>query len=253
MTSAPQSRGSALVTGASRGSGYAIAAGLLDRGYDVWILDIDGPGVEAAVARLGAHGRARALLADVGDRESVERAFAMVDEAGDLVEVLVNNAGVMPQAPFLEVSPEEYRTVVRVNLDGVFWCSQAFARRLVDAGGRGAIVNVSSMAARIAPPRTSAYCASKGGVSSLTRAMAVDLGPHGIRVNDIAPGVIRTDMNRHLFDAAGAHEARVLGRIPGGRIGRPDDLVGVTAFLASGDADYVTGVSVPVDGGFLAR
>lgn len=243
----------AVVTGASRGNGLAIARGLLERGCRVWALDIDGAVLEAAVDGMRDLGTVDALVADVGDPDQIERAFGTVDDAGSRADILVNNAGIMPQATFLDVPPKDYLRTIRVNLDGVWWCSRSFARRLADAGKGGAIVNISSMAARIAPARTAAYCASKGGVSSLTRALAVDLGPLGIRVNDVAPGVILTDMNRHLFDADGAHEARVLQRIPVGRIGYPDDLVGTVAYLASEESDYVTGVSIAIDGGYVAR
>jgi NAD(P)-dependent dehydrogenase (short-subunit alcohol dehydrogenase family) len=243
----------AVVTGASRGNGLAIARGLLERGCRVWVLDIDGGRLEETVKELSGLGPVDAVVADVGDADAVEAAFERIEAAGSLADVLVNNAGIMPQAHFLEVPPEDYLRVIRVNLDGVWWCTSAFARHLVAAGAPGAVVNVSSMASRIAPPRTAAYCASKGGVSSLTRALAVDLGPHSIRVNDIAPGVILTDMNRHLFDAEGEHEKRVLLRIPAGRIGYPEDLIGTVAFLASEDSAYLTGVSIAIDGGYVVR
>lgn len=243
----------AVVTGASRGNGLEIARGLLERGCRVWALDIDGDALGRSVEELGPKGQIDGLTVDVGDQGSVDEAFRAIDRAGSRADILVNNAGIMPQAPFLEVPPQDYLRTVRVNLDGVWWCSRAFAARLADADLGGAIVNVSSMAARIAPARTAAYCASKGGVSSLTRALAVDLGPLGIRVNDIAPGVILTDMNRHLFDDAGAHEARVLQRIPSGRIGYPEDLVGTVAYLASSESAYVTGVSIAIDGGYVVR
>lgn len=243
----------AVVTGASRGNGFAIARGLLERGCRVWAMDNDAERLAEAVGELAALGPIDALVADVSDLDAVEAAFERITAAGSLADVLVNNAGIMPQSPFLDVPPEDYRRVIGVNLDGVWWCSASFARRLVAQGAPGAIINVSSMASRIAPARTAAYCASKGGVSSLTRALAVDLGPHGIRVNDIAPGVILTDMNRHLFDADGDHERRVLQRIPAGRIGHPEDLVGVVAFLASDDSAYLTGESIAIDGGYLVR
>lgn len=244
-----------LVTGGSRGNGRGIAEGFAAEGARVALVDIAEDGVHRTAGEIGQDYGVETTghRGDVSIREDVEQTVAAVTDRFGRIDVLVNNAGIMPQAPFLEISLTDYQATMRVNLDGVFHCSQVVASRMVDQGDGGSIINISSMAAVIAPPGTASYCASKGAVSALTRAMAVDLAEHRIRVNAIAPGVILTDLNRHLFENDEARLQRAIARVPAGRIGYPADLAGAAIFLASEAAAYVTGASIPVDGGYVAR
>ena len=197
----------------------------------------------------------RPAVADIivqADISRVDDARRVIDEAvremGSL-DILVNNAGVEKQAPFIDVSEEDFDLVLDVNLKGPFFVSQAFSRYLIRSKRPGKIINISSVHEEIPFPGYAAYsCASKGGMRMLTRDLAVELGPHGITVNNIAPGAIETEMNRSLLDDRPRLD-RLLGQIPLGRMGRPGDVAAVAAFLASSDADYVTGATYFVDGG----
>lgn len=242
----------AVVTGGAKGNGAAIALGLAAEGADVVAADLDAAGAEEVARRAAEHGvRALGLEVDVADAGQVRGLVAEVRRRFGALHVLVNNAGVMVQRPFLELTEADWDAHFAVNARGLFLASLEAARTMRDGGG-GAIVNVSSMAAEIAPPNTAVYAATKGAVRQLTRAMAVDLAPYGIRVNAIEPGVIETDMTRAIL-ADPERKARSLARIPLGRVGTPEDLAGAVAFLASDDARYITGASIRIDGGYLAR
>ena len=243
----------ALVTGGSRGNGRAIALGLAREGADVAVNYV-GHEAEArsAVAEIEALGRrALAVRADTARGDEVARLVEEVTGHFGRIDVLVNNAGVLTRTPFLELGEAEWDRVLAVNLKGPFLVGQAVARRMVAQGGGGAIVNVSSINQFIASPNLAHYCASKGGVGALTRSMALELAPHGIRVNAIAPGLIETDMNRNDIARDDFREAR-LARIPLKLIGRPEDLVGVVVLLASDEARLSTGATFTVDGGVTA-
>jgi NAD(P)-dependent dehydrogenase (short-subunit alcohol dehydrogenase family) len=244
----------AIVTGGAGGNGRGIAEGFAREGARLALADVNGKGAEQVAREIAERHDAEALglQCDVAQAESVERMVAAVLERFGRIDVLVNNAGILAHAPFLEMTPGFWTTVMRVNLDGAFFCSLAAAQEMVKTGG-GSIVNVESMAATHAPPNSVAYCASKGGLHMLTRSMAVDLAPHGIRVNGIAPAIILTDPNRRGFEDDPIAPGQALARVPMGRAGHPDDLAGAAVFLASDEAAYVTGVSLPVDGGYLAR
>lgn len=239
----------ALVTGAQQGIGRAAAVALARDGADVAINYLDDPAAAERVAdEVRAAGR-RTLLVQ-GDVSLARDVAAMVDaavrELGAL-HILVNNAGIFPRVDFLRMTESDWDHVLDVNLKGSFLCGQAAARRMVDGGGGGAIVNVSSVAMRGTPLGVH-YAASKAGVVGLTRAMALALAPHRIRVNAIAPGLTDTAQPRYGHSEA---ELVELGRqIPlGGRIARPEEIARVAVFLASEEAGWITGQTIHVNGG----
>jgi NAD(P)-dependent dehydrogenase (short-subunit alcohol dehydrogenase family) len=241
----------ALITGGAAGIGKGIALYLATAGADVVIADLDEQAAMAAAAQVTALGRhSHAVPVDVSRRDQVEAMLATAWAAAPL-DILVNNAGVEHITPLLEVGEDEWDRVLAVNLKGTFLCSQAFARRLVDAGRPGKIVNIGSIAGFTPPRHEPHYGASKGGVHALTRQLALDLAPHHINVNAVAPGVVRNGLStRHSL--ADAERARRLGQqIPWGRVGTPQDIGAAVAFLASEMADYITGVVLTVDGGYL--
>ena len=216
----------ALVTGASRGIGAATAARLRRDGWQVETaerasgVDLSEPGAGAAVV------------------ERLER-----------IDALVCNAGVAVRKGFLETTPEDYRRIVDLNLDSVFELAQAAARRMVDEGG-GSIVLIASMMSFQGGFNVAAYAASKGGVAQLAKALSNELAGRGVRVNAVAPGYIATEMTDDLEEW---RRREIDARIPLGRFGEPEEIADVIAFLLSGDARYVTGAVIPVDGGYLAR
>ncbi|MEZ5099091.1 MAG: SDR family oxidoreductase [Thermoleophilia bacterium] len=242
----------ALVTGAARGNGEGIARGLAQHGADVALVDVDGDGAIAAAAAIAADTGRRAIgfAGDVGDPDAAEAMVARTaDELGG-IHVLVNNAGVLLPEHSLKLTLESWERTLRVNLTGPMLVSVAAARRMAGDGG-GAIVNVTSIAAEEGFPGSAAYCASKGGLQMLTRVLAIDLAEHGVRVNAIAPGIIRTPMTEPLYRSEEAL-ARVLAPIPLARQGEPADLVGAAVYLASDLAAWVTGETIRVDGGHTA-
>ncbi|MBI2322827.1 MAG: SDR family oxidoreductase [Chloroflexi bacterium] len=242
----------AIVTGAGRGIGRAIALGYAREGAHVVIADMDGTTAERTAAEVRALGRrALGVTVDVTQRAQVETVVERtVQELGG-VDLLVANAGVAGRYDFLEMTDEVWNRTLAVNLTGVFLCGQAVARQMVRAGRGGAIVNIASQRAEIADRGQAHYCASKGGVRVLTKAMAVDLAPYGIRVNAIGPATVRTDINRERLSAPSEVE-RMVQRIPLGRLGEPEDIVGPAIFLASDEARFVTGHCLFADGGWLA-
>ncbi len=240
----------AIVTGSGRGIGRAIAVRFAHEVADVAIndLDIQGPARET-LAQVEATGRRGVLIqADISHADQARR---LIDDAvhqlGPL-DILVNNAGIEKRAPFVEVTEADYDEVLQVNLKGAFFVTQAFVRHLLDGKRPGRIINISSVHEELPFPGFSPYCLSKGGMQLLTRNLAVELGPYGITVNGIAPGAIMTEINRSLLDDKPRVE-RLLKQIPLGRMGQTDDVAAVAAFLASADADYVTGSTYYVDGG----
>ena len=237
-----------IVTGAGRGIGRAIADRFAGAGATVIVNDIDAATAdEAAVAINASGGTATAVVADVADSTQVNAMFDAVLAAHGTVDVLVNNAGlVSPMLHFLEADEAWWRRIIDVNLTGHFLCSHR-AARIMAANGAGVIINMSSGGATRAHRAFTAYDASKGGIEALTRAMALDLGPYGIRVCALMPGSIDTG---GMDD-----EARSLrgGNIPLGRPGDPDDMAGPALFLASPDASYITGDVIKVDGGMLSQ
>ena len=243
----------AIVTGGARGIGLAIAKRYVAEGARVVIADIDESTGKAAAAALGA--AARFVRTDVGAAGDARNVMAeALGFAGD-IDILVNNAGIIHTADFLDIAEADFDRVIRINLKGMFLVGQAAARQMVaqvKAGkAPGAIVNMSSINARVAIPNQVPYCVSKGGVDQLTKVMALSLAPHGIRVNAIGPGSIMTDILKGIATDQAAKN-RLLSRTPLGRVADPDEIAAIAAFLASKDASYITGETIYADGGRLA-
>jgi glucose 1-dehydrogenase len=239
-----------LVTGSSKGIGRGIALRLAQDGADVVVnYNSDPGGAEAAVAEIRALGRhAVALKGDVGTVDGVRMLIADSVKALGGLDVLVNNAGIERHAAFWDVSEADFDAVLNVNLKGVFFATQAFVQHCRAAGQPGRVVNISSVHEDLAFPNFAAYCAAKGGLRMLTRTLAVELGPLGITINNIAPGAIETPINATLLNDP-VKLASLRGQIPLGRLGKPEDVSGLAAFLASAESAYVTGSTYFVDGG----
>jgi NAD(P)-dependent dehydrogenase (short-subunit alcohol dehydrogenase family) len=238
-----------LVTGAQRGIGRAIAVRFAEAGADVALNYLDDKaGAEAAAAEITALGRrATTLHADIAKPPDARRLVADAERALGPIDVLVNNAGIFPRTPFLELTEDAWDAVLDTNLKSTFVCSQEAARRMVAAGRPGVIVNLSSGAPYRGGTRATAYMASKLGIVGLTRGMARELAPHGIRVNVVAPGVTNTAMPR-LGNTEEALAA--LGRAnPSGRLAEPVDIADVIVFLATDAARWVVGQLIHVNGG----
>jgi glucose 1-dehydrogenase len=236
----------AIVTGAGSGMGRATALRLARDGYSVVVAEIEAARATRVAGEIGES--ALAFAVDVSDGEQVAALLAATLARFGRLDVMVANAGVPHGAPFMELDEATWERVLAVNLKGVFLCGQAAAKAMVAGGRPGAIVNVASTYAEVTEGEASAYSASKGGVRMLTKSMALELGPHGIRVNAVGPGWIRTGMNP-LDDPA--QVAQLEPTIPLQRVGVPEDVADVIAFLASDDARYVSGQTLFVDGGWL--
>jgi NAD(P)-dependent dehydrogenase (short-subunit alcohol dehydrogenase family) len=238
----------ALVTGAGRGIGRAAAAALADAGAHVVLVSRTRADLEAlADAIMAAGGSAEPLVLDVVDIAATGRAIA----AQLPFDVLVNNAGTNRPAPFLEVALEDYDAIMDLNVRAAFFVAQSVARRMVEAGVRGSIVNVSSQMGHVGGETRTVYCGSKHALEGMTKAMALDLAPHGIRVNTLCPTFLLTPLTAPFF-ANAEFRAKTLARIPLGRLGAVEDLMGAIVYLASDASALVTGSSLTVDGGWTA-
>lgn len=243
-----------LVTGAERGIGRAVAIGCAAAGADVGIHYVDSAAdADEVVTIVRAQRRnAVAIRADLSDRAQASMLIKEAEEALGAIDVLVNNAGVLVRRAFLETTVEDLDLTLAVDLVAPFLLSQLVARRLVALGTGGSIINITSVSQERAAPGLAAYQAAKAAMWMLTRGLALELAPHGIRVNSVAPGTTVTALNRDLLAQPGVAAQR-LGSIPLGRFGEPQDHVGAVIFYASDESSWVTGTSLVVDGGITLR
>jgi glucose 1-dehydrogenase len=242
----------ALVTGSSQGIGQAIAVRLAQEGADV-VIDYRShvEGAQETLSKVEAAGRrGHIVAADLGSVSEVRKLIAEgIQEFGKL-DILVNNAGIEKNASFWDVTEADYDSVVNVNLKGVFFATQAIVQHLMETKRTGKIINISSVHEELPFPHFTAYCASKGGLKMMTRNLAIELGPLGITINNVAPGAIETPINTKLLNDP-QKLMSLLNNIPLGRLGQGNDVASVVAFLASPDADYITGTTIFTDGGLL--
>ncbi len=239
----------ALVTGAGRGIGRAAAAALADAGAHIVLAARSVDQLDRVRCEIeDAGGTAETLVTDIAD---VEAARATLASLGP-VDILINNAGANRPASLLDVTIEDFDAVMGINVRGAYFCAQVVAREMVAAGVAGSIVNTSSQMGHVGGPRRTVYCTSKHAVEGMTKAMALDLAPHGIRVNAIGPTFISTPMTRpFLADPAFAEDT--LSRIALGRLGEVQDVMGAVVFLASDASSLITGASLVIDGGWTAQ
>jgi len=242
----------AIVTGAGTGIGQGIAKRLGAEGAKLIVDYVGGPegAQETKRAIEQAGGEAEIVLADVTRSEDIRNLVDAAWSRFGSADILVNNAGMEHRSDFWETTEEEYDRVMAVNLRGAFFLSQAFVRRLRDEKKPGRIVNISSVHEDMVFPGFSTYCCSKGGMRMMMRDLAMELGPLGITVNNVAPGAIVTPINKALLEDKPKLNA-LLNNIPLGRMGTPEDVAGVVAFLVSDDAAYITGSTFVVDGGLM--
>jgi NAD(P)-dependent dehydrogenase (short-subunit alcohol dehydrogenase family) len=238
----------AIITGAARGIGLACAERFIAEGAHVVIVDVLDEIGKAEAKRLGA----TYMHCDISKSSDVRAVVAAVVKQHGAVDILLNNAAISISGDFLDMSEADYDKVIDVNLKGSFLMLQACAREMVKqvAGGKpaGSIINMSSVNDTLAIPGIVSYCVAKGGVSQLTRATSISLAPHGIRVNAIGPGSIKTDMLKAVVNDKAAM-AHVMSRTPMGRVGEPSEIASIAMFLASDDSSYVTGQTIYADGG----
>jgi len=239
-----------LITGGSQGIGQGVAFRLAEEGADI-VIDYVGSSqpADATVAQIQKRGR-RALAVEA-DISSVDQIHSMMKQAVDSfggVDILINNAGVEKHASIWEATEHDYDLVLTINLKGAFFATQAFVQHRMAVKKPGKIINVSSVHEDLPFPHFTSYCASKGGMKMMMRNLSIELAPYGITVNNIAPGAIETPINTALLNDPAKLKA-LLSNIPLGRLGQVNDVCGVAAFLASADADYITGATIVVDGG----
>lgn len=239
----------AIVTGAARGIGQAIALRFGQEGAKVAIVDLrENEGHETVHLIEAADGQAMFVRTDVSDQDQVQAMVDTVLKQWGTIHILVNNAGICPFEGFLEMSEDLWDQVLDVNLKGYFLCSQAVAKVMVEQGVKGRIIAVSSISSEFGGSSQAHYCASKAGINLLVKSMAISLGPYGIACNAVLPGTVETDINREAL-ADPAVRDYWSKRSPLGRIGQPDDIAGPVLFFASDDSDWCTGSMLVVDGG----
>ena len=238
----------AVVTGGGSGMGTAVCRRLAERGDRVAVLDVNAEAAAQVAKELAADGLAALGVAvDVSDRAAVDAALDEVRSAFGAVEIMITSAGIEGFVEFLDITPEAWERMMAVNLSGTFHILQAAVPDMI-AGGWGRIVTISSSSAQHGTRRMAHYVASKGGVIGLTKALALDLAPHGITVNTIPPGAIDTPMMRRPLESGAMNLEQVLARAPLGRLGTPDDIAAACVFLCSEEAGYITGQQINVNG-----
>ena len=241
----------AVVTGGTSGIGRALSLGLADAGADVIATARRKEQVDDTAKEIEARGRQTLRMAsDVGDRSTLEALRAAVLERFSKVDILVNCAGMIKRTPTLDLPEAEWTNILNTNLTGTLRACQVFGRHMLERG-YGRVVNIASLNSFVALSEVAAYAASKAGVASLTRSLAVEWSKKGVTVNAVAPGVFRTDLNAELLDSTPRGQ-ELLMRTPMGRFGKTEELIGATVYLASDSASFVTGQILVVDGGFLA-
>ena len=248
----------AIITGGDQGIGRGIALRFAEEGADIaFCYRSNRKGAEEVVGKItgdsaqtGAPRKALAIQADISHTSQIQRFIDAVFDRFGAADILVNNAGLERRADFWDVTEQDYDLVLDVNLKGVFFTTQAVVRRWIAANYAGRVINISSVHEELPFPHFAAYCASKGGLKMLSRNLAVELAPHKITINNIAPGAIETPINQAVLNDP-AKLKPLLENIPLKRLGKPEDVAGVAAFLASRDADYVTGTTIFIDGGLL--
>jgi len=242
----------AFVTGAGRGLGRAGALALAGAGADVVLVSRTRSQLEETAASIETLGRKSLVVtADTRNSAEVEAAVRATVEAFGRIDILFNNAGTNVRKNVVDMPDEDFHTIMDTNVKGAFLVARAVARQMV-LQRSGAIINMSSMSAVSAEPTKAVYAASKGAMALLTKGLALELAPHGIRVNAIAPGYMLTSLVKGGLDADPARKERVLARIPLGRLGEPEEIGGAVVFLASDASRYITGASLSIDGGWTA-
>ena len=241
----------AVITGGTSGIGRALSLGLAEAGADVVATARRRQQVDSTAAEIEARGRKTLRIpSDVCDRATLEALAAATLQAFGKVDILINCAGIIRRTPTLTLAEEEWNEILNTNLTGTLRACQVFGRHMIERG-YGRIINIASLNSFVALSEVAAYAASKAGIASLTRSLAVEWSKKGVTVNAIAPGVFRTELNQKLLDSTPRGQ-ELLMRTPMGRFGRTDELIGAAVFLASDGASFVTGQTLPVDGGFLA-
>lgn len=241
----------ALITGSARGLGFCFAEGFAKAGVKVVLNDVIQAELDKAVQTLkDKGGDVTGYLFDVSDYDQVEKCVAEIEAQVGPIDILINNAGIHRRAPLEELTPENWRKVVDVNLTSAFIVGQCVAKRMITRK-RGKIINITSLNAEMARPSIANYCAAKGGLKMLTKSMATEWGKYNIKTNAIGPGYFKTDLTKNLVEDP-IFDAWVKSEVPLGRWGDPEDLIGSAIFLASAASDYVNGHTIYVDGGWQA-
>ena len=242
----------AFVTGASRGIGRGVAASLAEAGADVALIGRDAAALEETVKAVQGHGRrALALKTDVTSADSIEAAVAQTIKTFGRIDTLVCNAGVQRLKPFLDMKPDDWRSLISTNLEGAIMTMQAVGKGMV-AQKSGSIITMSSIYSFVGAPWNSIYCMTKGGLAQLSKALAVEWARYNVRVNAICPGWIETDLTKPYMQDQKAVDAG-LRQIPLRRFGKPEDIGPMAVYLASDEASFVTGQSYVIDGGQIAH